>query len=156
VAAEKIVHFIAILLTVVSFGPSAAHLFALPNKIGMDQAGYFTVQGIYRGWALFGAVLIPLLGCDIALAIMMRHEGLRFWLAIAASACIALSLVVFFIWVFPGNQATQNWTVAPADWRALRARWEFGHAVNAVIVFASLCALTPAAFLSRGGSRYGP
>ena len=129
-SAEKLLHFIAIILTVISFGPSAAHVFALPNKIGMDQADYFTVQGIYRGWALFGALIIPLFFLDVALA--------------------------FFIWVFPGNQATNNWTVAPPDWRARRASWEYGHAVNAAIVFLSLCALTAAALLSRGGSRYGP
>lgn len=155
-SAEKLLHFVAIILTVISFGPSAAHVFALPNKIGMDQADYFTVQGIYRGWALFGALIIPLFFLDVALAFFMRHEGMRFWLVLIAAGCIALSLVAFFIWVFPGNQATNNWTVAPPDWRARRASWEYGHAVNAAIVFLSLCALTAAALLSRGGSRYGP
>jgi hypothetical protein len=37
--------------------PSGAHLFALPNKIGLAQDQYFVVQNIYRGWALFGIVL---------------------------------------------------------------------------------------------------
>ena len=155
-SAEKLIHLAAIVLTVISFGPSAAHLFALPNKMGLGQHDYFTVQHIYNGWALFGVVLIPLLAYDITLAVMMRHGGLRFWLTCAASACIAVSLLVFFVWVFPGNQATANWTVAPGNWRALRTNWECGHAASAVLVFASLCALAAAALLSRGGSRYGP
>jgi hypothetical protein len=29
--------------------PSGAHLFALPNKIGLAQDQYFVVQNIYRG-----------------------------------------------------------------------------------------------------------
>ena len=53
---------------------------------------------------------------------------------------IILSLVVFFIWVFPGNQATANWTEMPDNWEALRRQWEYGHAANAVIVFAALLA----------------
>lgn len=155
-SAEKLVHFAAIVLTVISFGPSAAHIFALPNKMGLSQGDHFTVQHIYNGWALFGVVLIVLLLCDLALAVMMRAQGLHFWLACSAAVCVALSLVVFFVWVFPGNQATANWTAAPADWRALRSHWEYGHAASAVLIFASLCALAAAALLSQGVSRHGP
>lgn len=152
----RLVHFFAIVLTAFILAPSAAHLFALPNKIGLDARDYFTVQGIYRGWALFGALIIPALIVDALLAFLLRHDRLRFWLATGAAAGVALSLVVFFIWVFPGNAATSNWTAIPPDWRSLRARWEFGHAASAVIMAAAMCALTAAAFVSHGHSRYGP
>jgi hypothetical protein len=46
--------------------------------------------------------------------------------------------VVFFIWVFPANQATANWTQMPETWQPLRRQWEYGHAVIAVIVFVAL------------------
>jgi len=36
----------AILLTALALVPAGAHLLALPNKIGLPQAGYFVVQGI--------------------------------------------------------------------------------------------------------------
>lgn len=38
------------------------------------------------------------------------------------------------------NQATGNWTTAPADWERLRRNWEYGHAANAVIGFVALMA----------------
>jgi hypothetical protein len=31
---------------------------------------------------------------------------------------------VFFIWVFPANQATGHWTTIPDNWDVLRRRWE--------------------------------
>jgi hypothetical protein len=41
--------------------PAGAHLFVLPNKNGLDSARYFSVQGIYRGWSMFGFILF---GCS--------------------------------------------------------------------------------------------
>lgn len=47
---------LAVLLTALAWAPSAAHLFALPNKIHMAEAAYFAAQRAYDGWALFGIV----------------------------------------------------------------------------------------------------
>jgi hypothetical protein len=54
----KIVQFLALTLTALALVPSGAHLFALPNKINLVAEQYFIVQNIYRGWSLFGVVLI--------------------------------------------------------------------------------------------------
>lgn len=62
-----------------------------------------------------------------------RHPGTAHWALIAASLTV-ISLGVFFGWVFPANQATANWTVAPENWETLRRNWEYGHAINAVLV----------------------
>ncbi|HEV8657074.1 MAG TPA: hypothetical protein VGS96_00470 [Thermoanaerobaculia bacterium] len=35
-----------------------AHLFELPNKIGLSRDDYPTVQQIYRGWALAGILVL--------------------------------------------------------------------------------------------------
>jgi hypothetical protein len=35
--------------------------------------------------------------------------------ALASAWLICLTLVIFFIWVFPGNQATANCTFIPPD-----------------------------------------
>jgi hypothetical protein len=146
--AERIVHFLAIVLTALILAPGGAHLFAMSAKVRMDQSAYFTVQQIYAGWALFAAPIFAVVVLDGVLAWMVRGEPLRFWLTAAAGAAIVLSLVLFFVLVFPGNQATQNWTQPIPEWSAYRGRWEIGHAINAVITFASLCLLTAAA-LSR-------
>ena len=141
----RMVHFVAIVLAALALIPAGAHLFALPNKIGMGQGQYFTAQSVYAGWALLGLVLIGALIANGALALLVRDEMVPFAFALAATICFTLSLIVFFVWVFPANQATHNWTAVPNDWRALRLRWEYGHAASAVLCFAALCATTLAA-----------
>jgi hypothetical protein len=51
---------------------------------------------------------------------------------------IAANLAIFFVWTFPTNQATSNWTVVPKNWNELRIQWEYSHAVNAVVTFVAL------------------
>lgn len=147
--AARIAQFFAIVLTSLALVPSGAHFFELPNKIGLAQDQYFTVQGSYRGWALFGLVLVAALAADLVLAILLRHQRRPFWLALASVALIAATLAVFFTWIFPANQATSNWTVAPENWHALRTQWEYAHAANAVLTFAALCAVVAAALMAR-------
>jgi hypothetical protein len=71
------------------------------------------VQSVYRGWALFGAVLISALAVDIVLAILLLGQGLRSYLASAAALCMGLTLAIFFAEIYPVNQVTNNWTVVP-------------------------------------------
>jgi hypothetical protein len=143
------VSFLAVILTALALVPGGAHLFALPNKIGLDERQYFTAQSIYRGWALFGFVLFGALAANLGLAMMQRRHRVAFRLALAGAALIAATLVIFFLWTFPANQATSNWTVVPANWQALRSQWEYSHAVNAVLTFLALCAVTVAALKAR-------
>jgi hypothetical protein len=145
----RAVQFLAVVLTALALVPAGAHLFELPNKIGLPQEQYFTVQGIYSGWALFGFVLCGAIAANLASAVMLRHQRASFLLALAAFAVMAAVLAIFFTWTFPANQATGNWTVVPADWRELRVRWEYSHAVNAVLTFAALCSVTLSALLAR-------
>lgn len=138
----KVAQFTAVVLTALALVPGGAHLFALPNKIGLAQVDYFIVQNIYRGWALFGVVLIGAVIADGALALMLRGRGTPFVLALFACLGLALTLAIFFIWTYPANQATDNWTAIPANWQELRRQWEYSHAANAVTTFAALCAVT--------------
>ncbi|WP_163273108.1 DUF1772 domain-containing protein [Chelativorans alearense] len=134
----KTAQFFAIILIAMVLVPSGAHLISLPNKAGMDQEQFFTVQQVYRGWAL---VAIPLLGAlivTLVLAVLTRPQGPAFLFAALSFVLLLVTLVTFFIWVFPANQSTDNWTAAPENWQALRTQWETMHAINAVI---TLCAL---------------
>jgi len=51
------VHFLSVILTALALAPAGAHLFALPNKIGLSQQEYYVGQSIYRGWAFFGIMI---------------------------------------------------------------------------------------------------
>ena len=144
------VQFLAVILTALALVPAGAHLFELPNKIGLEQESYCIVQNIYRGWALFGIVLFGALAANLALAVAVRRQPAPFWLALAAFVLIAATLAIFFTWTYPANQATSNWTVVPDNWRELRTRWEYAHAVNAVLTFLALCAVTLSLLQTRG------
>jgi hypothetical protein len=134
-------HFLALVLTALALAPGGAHLFALPAKLALDQQAYFTVQSIYRGWAWLGVftVAAPIAALVLAYRRWRLHTG--YVRILLAGLLLVAVLIVFFGWTFPANQATQNWTVAPADWAALRARWEWSHAVNAVLTFLAFCLL---------------
>ena len=77
-------------------------------------------------------------GSELAHTIMLRRLGRSFGYALASFLLIAANLAIFFFWTFPTNQATNNWTVVPKNWNALRIRWEYSHAANAVVTFAAL------------------
>ena len=140
--ALRAVQFLVIVFTALALVPAGAHFFALPNKIVMSEEAYFTVQQIYAGWALFGIVLIGALILNLVHAVMVRGEYPTFRFAIAAFLLIGATLAIFFGWTFPANQATANWTDIPRDWQALRAQWEYSHAVNAVLTFVAFCCVT--------------
>ena len=132
---------LALLLTGLILVPSGAHLFELQGKIGLGRDAYFTVQGIYDGWALFGVPIIAATAANGALFLALRRQDpAAAWCALASALLIAASLVIFFTWIFPANQATANWTTMPANWETLRREWEYSHAVNAVVIFAAFFA----------------
>lgn len=138
--------FLALVLTAIALMPSAAHLFELPGKMDMARDPYFTVQSIYAGWSMFGLPILAAILANLALALAhWRHRKGRGAFAGLSALLIALSLGVFFTWIFPGNAETANWTTPIDNWKTLRRNWEYGHAANAVIVFAAFIATCIAA-----------
>ena len=77
----RTVRFFAVILTALALVPAGAHFFELPNKIRLSQEQYFTVQGIYRSWALFGFVLLGAIGANLVHAILIRDVPRAFWFA---------------------------------------------------------------------------
>src|SRR5690242_16099077 len=140
----RTVNFLALVFTALALVPYCAHLFSLPNKIGMTEAQYFIAQSIYQGWALLSLILIPAMLLNVVLAYLLRGERPRFYLAAAACVLMAATLLVFYAFTYPANVATQNWTVSPANWFELRRQWEYSHAVNAGLNFLAFCLLVTA------------
>jgi hypothetical protein len=145
---RNLAFFIAMLATGIALGPALAHLFELPNKIGMAEHDYFTVQQAYRGWDRLAFVLIVELGAMIWLAVLYWPEPAVRWAVIAAIGCLAIAQAVFWAFTYPANVATANWTKIPENWEMLRQNWEYSHAVGATFQFLALASLT-VAVLSR-------
>lgn len=145
----RTIQFFAVIIAALALIPSGAHLAALPNKIGLPQAEYFIVQGIYDGWAVLGLLWPVAFALNALLAVAVRSQRWPFRLAVLAALCFVLMLAIFFIWTFPANQATQNWTSVPGDWERLRQQWEYSHAVNSLLAFLAVCFATASALSWR-------
>ena len=133
--------FASIVLTALCLGPAMAHLLALPNKLRLSRDAYFTAQQIYRGWAWLGTVIAAAILVTLVLAILERRRAPLGLGAAAALSCLVAAQVVFWVFTFPANQATRNWTVIPENWMQLRLRWEYSHALGAFLTLAALVVL---------------
>ena len=150
------IFFLAMMFVALSLGPSLAHLLELPNKIHLPETQYFIVQNIYRGWALLGVVVFGALFSTLALALSLWRARLPRILAFLAFACIVAAQATFWIWTYPANAATNNWTVIPDNWQRLRTQWEYSHAAGALLNLCAMGALIVAALHWKRDGREPP
>jgi hypothetical protein len=145
----KVVSFLAIVLTALALAPGAAHVLELPNKLGMSGGEYLVVQGVYRGWWSLGLLLLAALAANATLATVTRDQATPFMLALGATFAIVAALTIFFVWTYPVNQATENWSRLPFQWRGLRSQWELSHAASAAVMLLALCCSVLSVVMSR-------
>jgi len=141
----RLIQLGTILLFALALVPGGAHLLEITNKMDLDRDAYMIVQQIYRGWDLIGIEQMATVMAGVILSVLSRQQSAPFRLALAGSALLGSSLIVFFIWTFPVNLATDNWTVMPENWIALRQQWEYSHAINAGLAFVALCCVVSSA-----------
>ncbi len=144
----KITRFVAVLLAALTLGLGFCHLMQLPSRLAWDQ--YLWVGSTVQGglYALFGTVgaLIDV-ACVIVLALLAyfvrEHGRPGFRLAAAGAVLYALALLLWWVIVYPVNVELAKWVngPVPADWTSWRARWEWGHAVLALLELAGFAAL---------------
>jgi hypothetical protein len=141
------------LLAVVSVAiylvPGGAHFFELANKMAMSPSEYMTVQKIYAGWSSFGVAIVTALLLTLLHTFMVRRDRTAFLLSLVAFLCLAATQGIFWTFTYPMNVASNQWTVAPADFEAVRRQWEYSHAVNAALTFAALVAITSSTLIRK-------
>src|SRR5215467_6945330 len=136
-----VVFFIALLATALALGAALAHALELPNKINLAKDEYFVVQKAYRGWNQLGYLLAIELVAMVAVAALSRHEPRVLRPTIIAIVCLVAAQVLFWIFTYPANVATDNWTAIPAQWEDVRARWEYSHLAGAAFQVLAMSAL---------------
>ena len=141
--------FMSLLFTALVTGASLAHLLELPNKIKLPGPDYLVVQQIYRGWALLGILVAGALFSTLALAIAVRSDPQMLMLTLVALTCLVATQIVFWVFTYPVNRQTNNWTVLPARWQHLRNQWEYSHAVSAGLNLIALVSLFLSVLRSR-------
>ena len=140
-----VVLFVALLSTALALGGTLAHALELLNKIAMPRDQYFIVQTIYRGWNRLAFLLAIELISMLAVVVIYRRQPWVFWPGVVALLCLAGSKAVFWIYTYPANVATSNWTAIPEDWELLRRTWEYSHAAGAALQVLAMSALIAAA-----------
>jgi hypothetical protein len=139
---------VALLLIAVTTSAGLAHLFALPNKIGLPRESYLTVQQVYRGWSLLGVAFFGALAATTWLAVLARGRR-AFYPTLVAALSLAASLIVFFAFTYPANQQTANWTQLPEHWERLRLQWEYSHAAGAILDLVALISFAVSLLVER-------
>ena len=140
--------FVALLASALALGAGLAHAYELPNKLLLSREDYLVVQRIYSGWNRIAGIIGLQLVALLTAIYLHRDQRNVFWWTVLAFLGIALAQVVFWLYTFPANQATLDWTVTPANWQLLRDQWEFSHmgaALLQLMAFMALCS----AVLSR-------
>src|SRR3546814_19968752 len=120
----KWLYAIAFVFVALALGPALAHLFALPNKIDLDEAQYFTVQQVYAGWALLGIVVFGALFSTLALAVALRRDRRPALWAFLACLCIAGTQLIFWRFPFPRSEERR---VGKELVSTCRSRWSPHH-----------------------------
>jgi len=145
----KCLGLLAVVSVAIYLVPGGAHFFELANKMAMSQSEYMTVQKIYAGWASFGVTVVAALLLTLLHTFMVRRDRTAFLLSLVAFLCLAATQGIFWAFTYPMNVASNQWTVAPADFEAVRRQWEYSHAVNAALTFAALVAITSSTLVRK-------
>jgi len=143
---ESLAALLALVLTAIALAPGAAHVLELPNKLPMHRDEYLTVQRVYRGWAYLGIVVVAALAATLWFALIA--DGPAEAPAVIAFCAVLATQIVFWVFTFPVNRRTRDWTRAPENWEKLRDRWELSHAASAVLNFIALVCIAVAILLS--------
>ena len=134
----------SVLFAALAFVPTGAHLSSMISKMSLPAEDYLASQRAYDGWNLFAVVIFATLLSTLALCISLYRAGESYVLSLLAFLALAGTQIIFWIWTFPANKATANWTMLPEGWEMIRRQWEFSHAGSALLNLVALVLLTVA------------
>ena len=102
----------------------------------------------------FNVLYAQALGTDtwgsFLLSVLVRDRLRQFALACIALGSVFVTQVIFWMFTFPVNQQTRNWTTLPVNWMTLRERWEYSHLTAAVFDLIAFTAVVLAVLAAVG------
>ena len=144
----KAVQFLALLLFSLVTGVFWGTWFSLSRSMAAITPGTFLEVGRLMIANLGGAmsVLMPaaLLSAVVLCVLLVRRREIRANLfASTALVLMAIALAITLAVNVPIDRQIQSWTTAtlPADWNAIRDRWEFYHGLRTLVSLAALACL---------------
>ncbi|PVE24991.1 hypothetical protein DC522_07160 [Microvirga sp. KLBC 81] len=136
----RIWSFVTLTLAALSLAPSFARVLEAPPRLMVWPPELWREATVFNGqfelFALIGGPLdLAAILTTAVLALLLRGHKSRFWFALAGALLFALSLAVWFRWVWPANSVLATWQPGPVpeNFVAIRNRWETGHMAVAAL-----------------------
>jgi len=136
----RIWSLVTLTLAALSLGPSFAHVLEAPPRLTVWSPQLWREATVFNGqfelFALIGGPLdVSAIVTTAVLAFLLRGDRSRFRFALAGLVLFALSLAVWFGWVWPANSVLATWQPGPIpeSFVAIRNRWETGHMAVAAV-----------------------
>jgi hypothetical protein len=149
-AALKAWRLSSTMTTAIAMSASVAHLMELPAKMRYEPSLYVRLHRTL--YSVFGKAAGPAESLAVATTCALaawtrRRQPDAFTPTAVAAACLAGAHAVYWSVVQPVNNEMSRWPLdaIPQRWTVARNRWEYGHAVRAVLITGALAALTRAA-----------
>src|SRR5215831_3272594 len=155
----KLAQFSTIILFALVMGVFWGTWFALSRSIiAFSPQTFLDIgQTAIRNLAVPMRILMPLsLVSSLILIALLPKRSAAVALAIAGFLLMICALIVTLTVEVPIDNQIKVWTVAtlPADWQAMRDRWEFYHALRTFMSIAALASVTASALSSRSHSTH--
>ena len=143
----KLAQFSTIILFALVMGVFWGTWFALSRSIAAFRPQTFLDIGqtAIRNLAVPMRILVPLaLVSALILLALLPKRSAAFALAVAGFMLMVCALLVTLAVEVPIDNQIKLWTVAtfPADWQAVRDRWEFYHALRTFVSIVALVSVT--------------
>lgn len=156
----KSVQFVTLLLFSLVTGVFWGTWFSLSRSIAAITPGTFLEVGRLMMANLGGpmSVLMPaaVLSAIVLCVLLFRRRNTRGSLfAGAALVLMVIAMIITLVVNVPIDRQIQSWTTAtlPADWNAIRDRWEFYHGFRTFVSLAALTCLFASTLSTTGEPR---
>lgn len=152
-----VIRLSALMLTALTFGLSFAYMLASGPRMHWAPELWISAMALGGQAALIGLVTMivdPLAVLATGLlAWLVRRRGPVMIASTAAALLLAAALAWWVAMVQPMNEAMAAWPrgAVPADFGAVRAQWESGHAAAAVLKALAFAALAISILLETDG-----
>jgi hypothetical protein len=150
--ARSVLNLAALVLAALSLAPSYAHVLEAPPRLGDWPPELWREATVFHGqFAWFAIVGAPIDVVTVVIlavfAFVLRGERGPFRFALAAAGLFLAGLLAWAAIVSPANAILATWQPGPipANFAAVRGRWEAGHMIVAALKalgFVALCLAT--------------
>ena len=145
----RIVRFFTLMLASLGMTFGAAHTLELVPKMNYDPDLYVKVTStLYRYYGTIGGpIQVSSILASVTLSFLSRHSR-GFWLTVAGTFCLIVSLGLWFVLVQPVNVEWGNVlqtgprSAVVQSYLKLRERWEYGHVAAFIVWFFGVALLT--------------